>query len=233
LNSGYPTSRSSWYAKRGRNCFERHCRANLLAGLDVGNEALPEARSLAKPLFASVRAICGWHGQDSRPLDRPPKQKSGAQRLRRARSWRRSHRRCVPSLRPRPPRRRLMNLRGQCCFISRPWRSDGNRTRAMQPGKVFDVSPLVLLFQRLIPSISPSLHLKIARDPLGTSCGYRAQHAEGFERDVRSMARRSSTLSPEASGPTSPRDAGGASTLEYFRGPHVRVGTFLTAPLAN
>jgi hypothetical protein len=45
---GLSDQQIKWHAKRGRNCFERRCRANLLAGLDVGNEALPEAGSLAK-----------------------------------------------------------------------------------------------------------------------------------------------------------------------------------------
>ena len=36
------------HAERGRNCFERRCGTALLAGLDVGNEALPETGSLAE-----------------------------------------------------------------------------------------------------------------------------------------------------------------------------------------
>jgi hypothetical protein len=48
FNFGSSDQQIKWNAKRGRNCFERRCGANLFPGLDVGNEALPEAGLLAK-----------------------------------------------------------------------------------------------------------------------------------------------------------------------------------------
>jgi len=53
---------------------------------------------------------------------------------------------------------------------------DGNRTHDIQLGKVFDLGPLVLLSQQFT-----FLPPEISRDFLGTSCGYRARHAKGFE----------------------------------------------------
>jgi hypothetical protein len=53
---------------------------------------------------------------------------------------------------------------------------DGNRTHDIQLGKVFDIGPLVLLSQQF--TFFPP---KMSRDFLGTSCGYRARHAKGFE----------------------------------------------------